>query len=69
MYQAKLREDLISRLYQLGKTLDVPMPELAGVLLEMGIKHLERCLAEMGYVQPGSDSSWSRQAAQPNDFN
>ena len=56
MYQPKVRDDLIRRLYRLGQVLDVPMTSLASVLLEMGIKSMERALAEMGYVQPGSDT-------------
>ena len=70
MYQPKVREDLIPRLYRLGKVLDVPMTSLATVLLEMGIKFMERSLVEMGYVQPGSDDALSfDQTAQPKDMN
>ncbi len=50
MYQPKFREDLIPRLYQLGKTLDVPMTGIANVLLELGIKRLEETLTQMGYI-------------------
>ncbi len=52
MYQPKLREDLIPRLYRLGKALDVPMTSLASVLLELGIKRLEQALTQMGYTSP-----------------
>ncbi len=52
MYQPKLRDDLIPRLYQLGKALDVPMTGIANVLLELGIKRLEATLVQMGYTPP-----------------
>jgi hypothetical protein len=68
MYQPKIREALIPRLYHLAKVLDVPMTLLASVLLEMGIKYLERSLAAMGYVQPGSHPSSSDPTAQPNEM-
>ncbi len=50
MYQPKLRDDLIPRLYWLGKTLDVPMTGIANVLMEFGIKRLEETLTQMGYT-------------------
>ncbi len=50
MYQPKLRDDLIPRLYRLGKALDVPMTGIANVLLELGIKRLEATLVQMGYT-------------------
>ncbi len=52
MYQPKLRDDLIPRLYRLGKALDVPMTGIANVLLELGIKRLEETLTQMGYTSP-----------------
>ncbi len=52
MYQPKLRDDLIPRLYRLGKALDVPMTGIANVLLELGIKRLEATLVQMGYTPP-----------------
>ncbi len=52
MYQPKLRDDLIPRLYRLGKALDVPMTGIANVLLELGIKRLEATLIRMGYTPP-----------------
>ncbi len=50
MYQPKIREELIPRLYWLGKALDVPMTGIANVLLELGIKRLEATLVQMGYI-------------------
>ncbi len=52
MYQPKLREDLMPCLYQLGKTLDVPMTKLASALLEFGIRCLEDALSQRGYTPP-----------------
>ncbi len=52
MYQPRIRDDLIPRLYQLAKTLDVPMTKLASVLLEFGIKYLEDALSQRGYTPP-----------------
>ena len=57
MYQPKLRDDLIPRLYRLGKTLDVPMTGIANVLMELGIKRLEETLTQMGYTQPVTSDS------------
>ena len=57
MYQAKIREDLIPRLYQLCKVLDVPMTGIANVLLELGIKRLEATLVQMGYTPPTPSDS------------
>ena len=48
MYQPKIRDDLIRRLYQLAKTMDVPMTQLASVLMEFGIKMLEDTLSKNG---------------------
>ena len=48
MYQPKIRDDLIRRLYRLGKTLDVPMTKLASVLMELGIHQLEEALERKG---------------------
>jgi hypothetical protein len=61
MYQPKLREDLIPRLYHLGKALGVPMTSLASVLLELGITRLEQALERMGYTQPENDPPKPRQ--------
>ncbi len=66
MYQPKLRDDLIPRLYQLGKTLDVPMTKLASVLMEFGIKMLEQTLTRNGYQPPNGDASAQRQPAEEN---
>lgn len=52
LYQPKLRDELIRRLYRLGKALDVPMTGVANVLMEYGITMLEQSLARMGYVPP-----------------
>jgi len=60
MYQPKLRENLIPRLYRLGKALDVPMTRLASVLLELGITCLEQALERMGYTPPGKTETPTR---------
>ncbi len=52
MYQPKVRDDLIPRLYRLGKTLDVPMTRLATVLMDYGITMLEQSLKRMGSTPP-----------------
>ena len=57
MYHPKIRDDLIPRLYQLGKALDVPMTGIANVLLELGIKRLEETLTQMGYISPVTSDS------------
>ena len=57
MYQPKIRDDLIPRLYRLGKALDVPMTGIANVLLELGIKRLEATLVQMGYTPPTPSDS------------
>lgn len=54
MYQPKIREDLIPRLYRLGKALNVPMTSLASVLMEYGITMLEQSLKRMGYAPPAA---------------
>ena len=62
MYQPKLREDLIPRLYRLGKALGVPMTSLASVLLELGITRLEHALERMGYTPPEDNLPKQRQS-------
>ncbi len=57
MHQPRIRHDLILRLYQLGKTLDVPMTSIANVLMELGIKRLEETLTQMGYTPPTTSDS------------
>ncbi len=66
MYQPKLRDDLIPRLYQLGKTLDVPMTKLASVLMEYGIRLLEHTLTQNGYQPQHGDASAPRQPVKEN---
>lgn len=65
MYQPKLREDLIPRLYRLGKALDVPMTRLASVLLELGMTHLEQVLERMGYTPPSDTSRTQKSQTTP----
>ncbi len=66
MYQPKLRDDLIPRLYQLGRTMDVPMTKLASVLMEFGIKMLEDTLSENGYQPQNGDAVALRQPVKEN---
>ena len=66
MYQPKLRDDLIPRLYQLGKTMDVPMTKLASVLMEFGIKMLEDTLSKNGYQSTNGDAAAQRQPIKEN---
>ena len=42
VYQPKIREDLIPRLYHLAKAQGVPMTRLVSELLEAALQHLER---------------------------
>ena len=57
MYRPKIRDDLVPRLYRLGKVLDVPMTGIANVLMELGIKRLEETLTQMGYTPPTPSDS------------
>jgi hypothetical protein len=41
MYQPKIRDDLIKRLYRLGKTLELPTTCLVNAILEYGMVQLE----------------------------
>jgi hypothetical protein len=41
MYQPKICDELIPRLYRLAKALDMPMTRLVNTLLEHGIVRLE----------------------------
>ena len=66
MYQPKIRNDLIPRLNQLGKTMDVPMTQLASVLMEFGIKMLEDTLSKNGYQTQNGDASAQRQPIKEN---
>ncbi len=66
MYQPRIRDDLIRRLYQLGKTMDVPMTQLASVLMEFGIKTLEDTLVKNGYQAPNGDASAHCQSLEEN---
>ncbi len=66
MYQPKLRDDLIPRLYQLGKTLDVPLTKLASVLMEFGIKMLEDTLSKNGYQPQNGNAGAPRQPVKEN---
>jgi hypothetical protein len=52
MYQPKIRDELISRLYHLAKALDMPMTRLVNTLLEHGIARLEAG-AENVHETPG----------------
>jgi hypothetical protein len=65
MYQPKLREDLIPRLYRLGKALDVPMTRLASVLLDLGMTRLEQALEHMGYTPPDAPHPKRSRTQQP----
>jgi hypothetical protein len=42
MYQPKIRDDLIPRLYHLAKALDIPMTRLVNHILEHGIARVEQ---------------------------
>ena len=42
MYQPKIRDDLISRLYRLAKALNIPMTRLVNHILEHGIVRVEQ---------------------------
>ncbi len=66
MYQPKIRNDLIPRLYQLGKTMDVPMTQLASVLMEFGIKILEDTLSKNGYQPTNGAAQPPRQPIKEN---
>ena len=66
MYQPKIRDDLIRRLYQLGKTMDVPMTQLASVLMEFSIKTLEDTLSKNGYQPTNGAASTHRQLIKEN---
>ncbi len=66
MYQPKIRNDLIRRLYQLAKTMDVPMTQLASVLMEFGIKMLEDTLSKNGYQAQNGAASTHRQLIKEN---
>ncbi len=66
MYQPKIRDDLIRRLYQLAKTMDVPMTQLASVLMEFGIKTLEDTLSKNGYQAQNGAASEHRQPIKEN---
>ena len=41
MYQPKIRDDLIPRLYHLAKALNIPMTRLVNHILEHGIVRVE----------------------------
>ena len=41
MYQPKIRDDLIPRLYRLAKALNIPMTRLVNHILEHGIVRVE----------------------------
>ncbi len=70
MYQPRIRNDLIARLSKLGKTLDVPMTQLASALMEYGIRLLEHTLSKNGYQASNGDASAQRQTAtQPPEEN
>ena len=66
MYQPRIRNDLIARLYQLGKTLDVPLTQLVSVLIEFGIKTLEDTLVKNGYQAPNGDAAAHCQNVEEN---
>ena len=42
MYQPKIRDDLIPRLYHLAKALNIPMTRLVNLILEHGIARVEQ---------------------------
>lgn len=61
MYQPRIRDDLIPRLYRLAQALNIPMTRLVNNILEQGIVRVEQGAEHVSDLStPGDQSKQSR---------